>query len=678
MDPALRELAVYRDETEIEAILRLEPGALPPAGVRVVARFGDIATVRLARQAIAEIWAAEEVASLKAARPFGPDPLLEASGSPLAGIEAANRELAAGDRRRPPGLSETGRGVVVAMVDWGCDFAHPNLLNADGSTRLLALWDQSAPGPSPAPYGYGHVYERQEIDRALRSDDPYAALGYHPATGDPSGRGAHGTHVLDIAAGNGRAEDAPLGIAPEAELLFVHLATRGTGGRASLGDSVTLLEALDWVARRAGERPWVVNLSVGRHGGPHDGLTLVEQGIDQLLRAAPGRALVQSAGNYFDAEVHASGQLRPGERRVIGWWTGEADLTPNELEVWYSGRDCLGLEIRAPGDAEPVRVPLGGHARLMLDGREVGRAYHRAHDPAAGDNHVDVFLDPRAPFGRWEITLVGEAVVDGRFHAWVERDPGCPDCQSRLDPGDADPLTTHGTLASAFRSLAVGAYDAHQADLVLGHFSSSGPTRDGRVKPDLVAPGVDVLAARSAGRDLGSDTPLLTRFSGTSMAAPHVTGTVALMFEAAGRPLDIEATRALLLGAARPVPAEAGLGDRVGSGVLDIEAAVAAARGVASAGESNETAAAAATEDTDEPDLPPAAPRKETTMSEDASNDPGTAGGCGCARCQGGKTPEAYDEGWERVEDRVGAAGGHAAITNEMGTLMMRLELPCA
>ncbi len=687
MDPALRELAAKRGEAEVEAILRLEPGAPPPAGVRVVARFGEIATVRLAREAIAEVWAAEEVASLKAARPFGPDPLPETTPPAGAGGEDTASEAASslatndtsdgaaledpelGDRRRPPGLAETGRGVIVALVDWGCDFAHPNLLSADGSTRVLALWDQSAPGPSPQPYGYGRVYERAEIDRALRTDDPYAALGYHPASGDPSGRGAHGTHVADIAAGNGRAEGAPVGIAPEAELLFVHLATRGTGGRASLGDSVTLLEALDWISLRAGDRPWVINLSVGRHGGPHNGLTLVEQGIDELLRAARGRALVQSAGNYFDAEVHASGQLRPGERRVIGWWTGEADLTPNELEVWYPGRDRLGLEIKAPGDAEPVRVPLGGEARLMLDGREVGRAYHRAHDPAAGDNHVDVFLDPRAPFGRWEITLVGEAVVDGRFHAWVERDPGCPDCQSRLDPDDADPRTTHGTLASAFRSLAVGAYDAHQPGLMLGHFSSSGPTRDGRVKPDLVAPGVDVLAARSTGRDLGFDTPLLTRFSGTSMAAPHVTGTVALMFQAAGRPLDIEETRSLLLGATRPVPEEAGLAERVGSGVLDVEAAVAAARGVVSrAGEAEAMAVEAAAESSDDNTLPVAVAVEDETMSEElgetwteiaaesavesAADRVGESfderRGCRCSGHRDGQSEASFDEGWQR------------------------------
>lgn len=579
MDPALKELMEGGGEDEVEAIVRLDPdGGLPPH-VRVVARFGEIATVRLPRERIAETWADESVVSLKAARPFGLDP------DPLpfdAAPEAAEAFDDAGDERRPAGLDATGRGVIVAVLDWGFDFAHPNFRRRDGSTRALALWDQSAPGSGPRPYGYGRVHSREEIDRALRHDEPYRALGYHPAAGDPTGGGAHGTHVLDIAAGNGRAEGAPVGIAPEADLLFVHLATRGTEGRANLGDSVTLLEALDWVAREAGDRPWVVNLSVGRHGGPHTGLTLVEQGIDALLAAAPGRAVVQSTGNYYAADVHASGQLRPGQERTLRWRTDRADVTPNELEVWYPGVDVFEVEVRSPGGEAEVRVPLGGQASILVGGREAGRVYHRAKDPGNGDNHIDIFLYPQAPAGGWQVVLRGEDVVDGRFHAWVERDPGCPACQSRLDPGDADQTTTTGTIANGFRSIAVGAYDAHSADRRLAPFSSAGPTRDGRIKPDLLAPGVRVLAARSASLELGSDTPLLTRNSGTSMAAPHVTGTVALMFGVAPRPLTIQETRKLLLSTAREARFDSEPAARLGSGYLDIERAVEAARSFAS------------------------------------------------------------------------------------------------
>ena len=115
-----------------------------------------------------------------------------------------------------------------------------------GGTRFFSFWDQrdQAIGPRPDPYGYGTVHDRDGIDRALQGPRPYERLGYHPAIADPGGLGTHGTHVLDIADGNGRA-DGPAGIAPDADLIFVHLADRNTGGLANFGDSVRLLEAID-------------------------------------------------------------------------------------------------------------------------------------------------------------------------------------------------------------------------------------------------------------------------------------------------------------------------------------------------------------------------------------------------------------------------------------------------
>ena len=264
----------------------------------------------------------------------------------------------------------------MAVLDWGFDFAHPNFRNADGSTRILGLWDQSAGAAGGAggaggvePYGYGRSFARDAIDAALATRDPYATLSYHPASGDSDRNGAHGTHVCDIAAGNGRARGAPSGIAPGADLVLVHLAIRGTSGRANLGDSVTLLEALDWVTRTAGDRPIVVNTSVGRHGGPHHGLTLVEQGIDAWSVGGAGRCLVQSAGNYFASRTHAAGVLRPGVSRTLRWRVDRADVTPNELEVWYPRVDTLEVKLRGPGASRWCRCDWGGMRRWWWGGR---------------------------------------------------------------------------------------------------------------------------------------------------------------------------------------------------------------------------------------------------------------------------------------------------------------------
>ncbi|HEX6749580.1 MAG TPA: S8 family serine peptidase [Longimicrobium sp.] len=576
MDPRLWELLRAGEATdEVPAILRLRGGAPLPPGVRQVARFGDIATVRLPRGQIPRVREEEGVGSLKAASPVGPErPRRERRHRDTGGDD--DDEAEGGGPRRPD-VPETGRGTIVAVGDWGFDFAHPDFRNADGSTRVAALWDQrSRPGAAPPqPYGYGVVHTREAIDRALRSSDPYAALGYHPADADSGGTGTHGTHVLGIAAGNGRG-GGPVGVAPEAGLVLVHMDTSGADGSGTLGDSVTLLEAVDFVRRTAAGKPWVLNLSMGRHAGPHDGLTLVEQGLDAAL-AEPGCAIVQSAGNYHDAAAHTTGELRPGETQTLEWQVEEGDVTPNELELWYPTRDRLVAEVVAPDGTRSGPVRQGEQRDLSAGQRVVGRVYHRANDPNNLDHLVNVFLDARAPAGTWRVAVTGEDVVDGRWHAWVERDAACAGCQSRFRPDTAVRATTTGSICGPFHTLAVGAYDAGSPTGELGRFSSAGPTRDGRQKPDLVAPGVSILAARSAPRE--GAAPLLTRKSGTSMAAPHVTGTVALMFEAAGRPLEIHETRRLLLTTTAPAPPERRAErSRIGSGYLDSAAAVRAAR----------------------------------------------------------------------------------------------------
>ncbi|HET8645198.1 MAG TPA: S8 family serine peptidase, partial [Vicinamibacteria bacterium] len=353
----------------------LQPGQPPPPLAHPVARLGDVVTCRIAARDVPAVRSHSSVISLKASRTFAAPEVACAAGPGPAGPP----------RRGLDGL--TGRHVVMAFLDWGCDFAHPNFRTADGRTRLLALWDQGGVGAPGNRYGYGRIHDRAAIDRALTRPDPYAALGYHPCHSDPLGRGAHGTHVMDIAAGNGRLAGSAPGLAPEAELVFVQLAAR-TPARCDLGDSMRLLEAVDFVCGTAGARPWVANLSLGRTGGPHTGRSLVERALDAVLEEAPGRFIAQSCGNYLDRHLHAEGWVRPGGVAALDWHLEPADLTPNELEVWYAGCDRFEVELQAPG-GERFRAPLDQTAAITIDGREVGRLHHRADDPLTRDHHVD-------------------------------------------------------------------------------------------------------------------------------------------------------------------------------------------------------------------------------------------------------------------------------------------------
>lgn len=584
MDPALWELVESGSPVEeVGVLLRLAPGAAPPPNVRIVCAFGDIFTARMARGDIVAVRQMPGVISLKAARPVTLPILLEATddetiddaGDAPDESAAPSQDASAAS---PPTLDEDGRGVVVGICDWGFDFTHANFRNADGTTRLLALWDQRGTGDplAPQPYDYGRLLTREAINAALQEPNPCAVLGYHPARGDPTNSGSHGTHVADILAGNRREPGSQVGLASGADIVFVDLAAPNLTELSNLGDSVGLLEGLDFCRRQAAGRPCVLHLSAGKTGGPHRGNTLVEQAVDFMLQE-PGIVLVQSVGNYADAAMHTHARVGPDQRYVLDWITPENDRTPNEVEIWYNGEDAFELSLTAP-TGESFTTPL--HNRVQLHGGlDVwGNLYHRQHEPNSGLNHIDVYLYTTAPSGRWRITLQGREIVDGRLHAWIERD-ATGRYQSRFPRSQASSRYTTNTICNCFRAIAVGAYDSTRPGRPPTRFSSRGPTADGRQKPELAAPGYRIRAARSLPRGGWHDEPRLVAKSGTSMAAPWVSGTVALMFAAAGRKLTIHEVRRALIGTADPHGGPAGrTSTQLGYGYLNTAAAVAAAR----------------------------------------------------------------------------------------------------
>ena len=572
MDPALWEiLKTGNPDEEIEAIIRLDDGEKDPKDVRVISRFGPIATCRIRRSSILSVRGEAAVRSLKASRPLSPDLELDEGNT----FEMAP-EVRYSDRRRSSGLSYTGKDVVIGVVDWGPDPVHNSFRHTDGTTRLLALWDQ---GQEPShkshnKYGYGRVYSQRQINHALQTRYPYRALGRHPAESDPQNRGSHGVHVMGIAAGSDLAGGLS-GVAPESDLVFVQIANKGTSGLANLGDSVRILEAIDFIDRVSAGRPWVINLSMGKHGGPHDGCTLVEMALDFIIQSKPGCFIVQSCGNYYQRDTHASGQVDEGEIEELVVLVDKPDRTPNELEIWYSSADVFDVQVLYPDGTQTDWVRLGEQVDLLASQNLIGRLYHRDADPNNHDHHIDLFLYPQAPPGIWTVRLRGVSISDGTFHAWLERDDACPTCQSRFSVHYADQCYTTGTIANGRLPLVVGAYNGHSRDRALASFSSSGPTRDGRTKPDLIAPGEAVLSARSASRAIRRSNSSLVRKSGTSMAAPHVTGAVALCLQASPRRLTALEIRELILENTDSVSVEENK-HRYGEGYLNIERALAA------------------------------------------------------------------------------------------------------
>ncbi|MEM7541750.1 MAG: S8 family peptidase [Pseudomonadota bacterium] len=525
----------------------------------------SIVTGRIPLQRIEYVRKKSFVKSLKAAQPM--QPTLAAG---ITETQAAPTQLPAGT------LAAGGEGVVLGIIDYGCDYAHRNFRDGSGKTRLKAIWHQRGSLDPLGHMAYGREYTPAEINAALAQADPYSALGYAPPPDTMFSVGTHGTHVMDIAAGNGNGSGIA-GFAPNAELIFVDVAHSDIAfsGRdvvdSSFGDSVMLLEAVQYIFDKAGEQPCVINISLGTNGGPHDGSTLVEQGIDRLVMNRPNRAVVVSASNSHEDGIHASGTLTQNGNLDLVWNVPTNDFSHNEMEIWYPAGDIFDVEMISPGGDSIGIVPAGSSGEsLDASGAVQIFAANRISDPNNGDNMIGIFLEDTVAPGDWTIRLHGRTVNDGSFHAWIERDNQQP--SSFAPPHD----NTHtiGSISCGEYSIVVGSYDAHKSQTPISYFSSEGPTRDGREKPEISAPGHAVRAAHSR-----TGTEVVSK-SGTSMASPAVAGIVALMLaesRARGIKLSIKDIRAILQASHKSRPPKAGTwNSRYGIGRINAAAVIAA------------------------------------------------------------------------------------------------------
>ena len=219
-------------------------------GLQIVRQVGDLFTATAAAQDVAAITQHENIVTVQMARRVAPT--LAFSVAEINGTPAQLRAALPTNSTIPD-----GRGVIVGIVDYGCDFAHANFRHADGATRLLALWQQAGPfvaGVSPQGFAQGQEFTADAINQALQTSDPYQTLGYTPEIG------CHGTHVMDIAVGNGRATGNP-GVAPAANIVFVHIDDGHVGQSGAAANARNLMEAVDYIFQKADAlgRPAVIN-----------------------------------------------------------------------------------------------------------------------------------------------------------------------------------------------------------------------------------------------------------------------------------------------------------------------------------------------------------------------------------------------------------------------------------
>lgn len=509
------------NEPRVRVLVQIKETArektLTKAGLNISTRSGDIITGDVAISKLETLDRLDEVILIEGARPLIPE--LNVS-LPEARVNAVHVG--------PPGLR--GAGVIVGIIDSGIDWRHQAFRNALGATRVLRIWDQSLnPNPgesSPAPFGYGVEYDAVHINAAINSPNPLLVVRHMD---DSLG---HGTHVAGIAAGDGSAagNGAPaftfVGVAPEADIVVV--ANRVTTD--ALGDSASTLDAVQYIVNLAQGlgRPCVINLSQGDNIGPHDGTSLLERGIDNLL-GGPGRLMVKSAGNAAGGNIHASGNILLGHSVRLPMLFPINNSTPDTVDIWYSGADRFSVRITPPGGSASAVVNAGSSTTLNFPGGNQVFVDSVIGHPNNGDNRIYLQFSPGAAAtiapGNWTIRLGGTTVVVGKWHAWIERGNNIPQFTGPLGD-DAVTISVPGTAREVITAASYITKGAGVGNLATT--SSRGPTRDGRAAPTLAAPGQSIMSAAVG----ASGTNQYKSMGGTSMAAPHITGVIALMLQA--------------------------------------------------------------------------------------------------------------------------------------------------
>jgi len=565
--------------------------AIGRAGGRVGSSLGNILTATVPRAGVMGIALDPAIERIEASARLAP------SDDSLTAAVGADRAHAG---EHPLPQEYTGTGVIVGIIDTGIDIDHLEFRRRSdtGTSRFISIWSQkNTSGAPPQGFDYGTEWDRSALEQAIRGAD--MSINREELSG-----GVHGTHVASIAAG-------VHGIAPDADIIFVQ--PIDFPDQSAFASSV--IDGARYIFEKARSlgRPCVINLSMSDIQNAHDGSDLFSQALDQLIADGSGRVFCASAGNNgsrmqhwgsFDVE---SDSVWTYLYAADSWYLRIPDSSLAALQISIAADSGLSSE-KFVGQTPWRTVAAIGAApggfvtdTIYYDKarRNLAGMITIATTPL-GNGHSELLIDPYfRNFDRLRLNARG----GGTFHMWTTAFVP-PDAIRfsgwKLDDRYrvADSLFNIGRPAIANNVIAVGSSinrttfvdirgrtqmnTSHGVSGALSSFSSRGPALDGRVKPDIVAPGELVIAARSRYVDQPdytwlADTTMIV-LSGTSMSTPATVGAIALYLQK-NPSADFREVRSTIIATARQDAFTASHGPlpngHWGNGKLDIFAALA-------------------------------------------------------------------------------------------------------
>lgn len=415
----------------------------------------------------------------------------------------ATEDIGANFIKNNDNISVTGKGVLIGIIATGIDYLHPDFIYPDGTSKIVYLWDQEKDGNSPDKYKIGTEYNNEEINNAiLQNDDSLSS--------DENGIG---TILSGICAGLGTLNPEYEGVAPDAELIVVKL--KKIEGNYN---NVVVEAGVNYVYNKAYElkRPVVINLTLGSNNliGSTDRI------LEEKSLFTRGLCLVSAVGNEGNTQTHTSGRLSfRGEEKDIELELSE-DEDELEINIWVDKPDKISVGVLSPSGEISKFIEVSNYNEVtgIFDLESTWYAITYIYPTTYSGQQQTIIKLKNVIKGIWRIKLRGEYITNGVYNAYL---PNRVLIKSGTKFRESVPNKTVNYPSTYDDVISVGAYNSINNSL--WPTSSRGPTVNNLLKPDIVAPGVNIIST-FPGKTYAKAT-------GTSVASSHVCGAAALYFQ---------------------------------------------------------------------------------------------------------------------------------------------------